>query len=134
VARVPADLGASGAQRLDRVPAVRLRDDLAIAILNPTTLGDAGNPPAVVASDRVTGLAVIRVDRDPHGSTPEVWLPQRLEKPRYLITSSPAPADVSLRPAFIGALTPVETAGWSGPVWALPSDTDVSPGAFLFTD
>jgi S1-C subfamily serine protease len=38
-----------------------------------------------------------------------------------------------LRPTFVGSLQPVETPLWSDAVWALPDQTDLAPGSFLFT-
>ncbi len=125
-------------ERADRtegpVAALRMRDDVAIAILEPRANRGQGNPLGVIAEDRASGLAVLRVGSSTNAILPVLWSPERLDKPQYVVVSSPSPGNMSLRPAFIGSLTPVETPGWSGPLWALPHDADVPPGAFLFTD
>ena len=133
VALVPVstDTAVATARVAERLPALRIRDDLAVAIFEPHAGGK--RPLGVIAEDHATGLAIIRTDPT-RAPVPASWLPQRLDKPRYVVVSSPSPGNMSLRPAFIGSLTPVETPGWMGPVWALPRDADVAPGAFLFTD
>jgi hypothetical protein len=117
-----------------RVAALRMRDDVAIAILEPGASHGERNPLRVIAEDRASGLAVLRVGNSTNAFLPVLWSPEGLDKPQYVVVSSPSPGNMSLRPAFIGSLTPVETPEWTGPVWALPSDADVAPGAFLFTD
>lgn len=129
-----ADVTEQGIQT-ERVAALRLRDDIAIAIFEPRASYAERSPPGVIAEDRASGLAVLRVGNRTDTALPVLWSPQRLDKPQYVVVSSPSPGgSMSLRPAFIGSLTPVETPGWIGPVWALPSDADVAPGTFLFTD
>ena len=118
----------------EQVAALRLRDDLAIAILEPGAGRGERNPPGVIAEDRASGLAVLRVGNGTNTVLPVLWSPQRLDKPQYVAASSPSPGSMSLRPAFIGSLTPVETPAGIGPMWRLPRDADVTPGAFLFTD
>jgi hypothetical protein len=118
----------------ERMAALRLRDDLAIAILEPGAGHGERNSLGVIAEDRASGLAVLRVGNGTNTVLPVLWSPQRLDKPQYVAVSSPSPDSMSLRPAFIGSLTPVETPAWIGPVWRLPRDVDVTPGAFLFTD
>jgi hypothetical protein len=114
------------------VAALRLRDDVAIAILEPGAREP--NPLGVIAEDPASGLTVLRVGNGTNAVLPVLWSPERLDRPQYVAVSSPSHDSMSLRPAFIGSLTPVETPAWIGPVWRLPSDADVAPGAFLFTD
>lgn len=133
VALVPVstDTAVATARVAERLPALRIRDDLAVAIFEPHAGGK--RPLGVIAEDHATGLAIIRTDPT-RAPVPASWLPQRLDKPRYIAVSSPSLEDVSLRPAFIGSLTPMETPAWAGPLWALPKDADIAPGAFLFTE
>jgi S1-C subfamily serine protease len=65
---------------------------------------------------------------------PIFWSPRDLQQPRYVLASSASPEDISLQPAFIGSLAPIETPQWEGSVWALPADAAVAPGALLFTE
>ena len=132
--QIGTDAAGPAARPPHRVPALRIRDDLAVAILEPRLHGGEGDPLGVIAKDRASGLALIRVESTTRAAVPALWSPLRLDEPRYVMVSSPSLDDVSLRPAFIGSLTPVETPRWMGPVWALPRDADVEPGAFLFTD
>lgn len=129
-----ADITERAEQTEQRVAALRMRDDVAIAILEPGASHGQHNPLRVIAEDRASGLALLRVGNSTNAVLPVLWSPERLDKPQYVVVSSPSPGNMSLRPAFIGSLTPVETPGWMGPVWALPRDADVAPGAFLFTD
>ena len=120
------------AERAEYVAALRLRDDVAIAILDPGAREP--NPLGLIAEDRASGLTLLRVANGTNAVLPVLWSPQRLDRPQYVAVSSPSPGNMSLRPAFIGSLTPVETPAWIGPVWRLPPDANVAPGAFLFTD
>jgi S1-C subfamily serine protease len=52
---------------------------------------------------------------------------------RYLVATDVSLQGISLRPAFVGSLDPLESALWSDPLWAVPQGTDVVPGSFLFT-
>lgn len=127
-----ADITARAERTEEHVAALRLRDDVAIAILEPGAREP--NPLGVIAEDRASGLTVLRVGNGTNAVLPVLWSPERLDRPQYVAVSSPSPGSMSLRPAFIGSLTPVETPAWIGPVWRLPRDADVAPGAFLFTD
>ena len=133
---VPAgtDIGKRAAPPADRVPALRIRDDLAVVIRDAQRRAGEEEYHDVVAEDRASGLALIRAGNDTRAVLPAVWSPQRLERPRYVVVSSPSLGDVSLRPVFLGSLTQIETPQWFESVWALPRDADVEPGTFLFTD
>lgn len=128
---VRADL-ATTATRGHSLTALRIRDDLAIAILEPDAAED--DVLGVIAKDRATGLAVVRIARETPFALPSLWSAQRLDAPRFVMASSPSPRDVSLRPAFIGSLTPIEMPGWTAPVWSVPKEATLVPGAFLFTE
>ena len=86
----------------------------------------------VVASDRATGLAIVR--RLPSElSVPVQWVPRLLDYPRYLVAVDVAGANVALRPVFVSGLFPTESALWTGEVWGLSPATPITPGTFLFS-
>jgi S1-C subfamily serine protease len=136
VAVVPVgdDTTDAAALAVDRIPALRIGDDLAIAILDPSLHAAGRDPLGLVALDAASSLALIRVDRATPAALPLLWQPQRLDEPRYVIVSSSSPNGVWLRPVFIGALNAVQTPRWSGPVWPVPSSTGLSAGAVVFTE
>jgi len=134
LALVPADLTRTSTRPGERVAALRIRDDLAVALLPPDMRSGERDPFGVIARDPVSGLTIVRVPGQTRANVPPVWASADLDQPRYLIASSPSPASVSLRPAFIGSLTPVDAPEWRGTVWALPPDSTIPPGTFLFTE
>src|SRR5258706_9846378 len=111
-----ADVPERAEQTTDRMAALRIRDDVAMAILEPGASRSERNLPDVIAEDRASGLAVLRVESSTNAVLPVLWSPERLDKPQYVVVSSPSPGNMSLRPAFIGSLTPVDTPGWTEPV------------------
>jgi serine protease DegQ len=120
----------------DVAPALRIHDDVVVALLPPAggpagTLSPAGL--TVLARDPASGLAVIRVPPARAVALP-LWSPQRLEYPRYLLVSDVSPLGTSLRPVFVGALYPDASPVWSEPIWAAPAQTDLATGAFVFTN
>ena len=119
----------------DVFPALRIHDDVVIALLTPTG-GVAGTSPGadpmVLGRDPASGLAVIRVPAARAMALP-LWSPPRLQYPRYLLVSDVSPTGTSLRPVFVGSLYPAISMTWSEPIWAAPAQTDLSPGAFVFT-
>lgn len=128
----PATISESADAR-PRAAALRWREGLAIALLPSDTGVPAPAGSDVRAFDPATALAVVRVSdaRPPIPLVP--WMPRRAQQPRYLIASDVTPVGVSLRPAFAGALAPIEGTVWPGTVWAMPSGTAIAPGSFLFT-
>lgn len=126
----------TGAESTPRaVAAFRIRQGLAVAAL-PEGVAESALAPApgteVVASDPVTALAVVRLQSEA-GTAPDLWTPRIPQQPRYLIATDVSRQGVSLRPAFVGALQPVPSPTWSGTILALPSSTQLPPGAFVFT-
>lgn len=120
----------------DVFPALRIHDDVVVALLPPAS-GAAGMPPAadpiVLARDPASGLAVIRVPTAPAVALP-LWSPQRLQYPRYLLVSDVSRSGTSLRPVFVGSLYPATSLMWSERIWAAPAQTDLAAGAFVFTN
>jgi S1-C subfamily serine protease len=124
--------GSRATARTRRIAGLRYRDGVAVAQLSSRSLFDA---PAVVAVDRASGLAVIR-EPGPvhHNRTPPVlWTPRDPQGPRYLVATDVSPAGVSLRPVFIGSFEAIGSALWTDALWAVPFDSDLAPGSFLFT-
>ena len=113
------------------IAALRLRDDIAVALV---PAGTSRDDPRLLARDPASGLAVVHAPVGAPGVPPMLWMPRRLEQPRYLVASDVSSAGVSLRPAFVGTLAPLATALWPGPLWAAPARNDLPPGTFLFTN
>lgn len=113
--------------------ALRLTGDAAVVLLTEARRLSLDRH-AIMASDRPTGLAILRVPAGSPALAPAPWAPDRLEAPRYLLAATVAPdrAGVALRPVFVGTLQPVSSPAWSGPVWRVPPSIDVVAGAWLF--
>ena len=117
-----------------RTAAIRLRDGLAVAWIPSGSRREGWNDASIVARDPASGLAVVRVPM-PVSSSPLVpWTPRQPQQPRYLAASDVSPEGVSLRPAFVGSLDPIESPVWREPLWAVPGRTDLAAGSFLFTN
>ena len=127
------DAYAGSGGSVQRAVALRIRDDLAVTVVAPAARR-AGAPRGVVAEDRGSGLMLVETAAKTRPQLPIFWSPRDLQQPRYLLASSASPEDISLQPAFIGSLAPIETAQWPGSVWALPMDAAVAAGALLFTE
>ncbi len=130
----PPPSGGQPAVAEDVIPALRIRDDVVVTLLTATRAASEPRPAdiAVLARDPASGLAVIRVPTMP-APVLTVWSPQRIQYPRYLIASDVSRQGTSLRPVFVSALYPAASPTWSGSIWAVPADTDLATGAFVFT-
>lgn len=129
VAEIRDDLAASLLQQAG----LRIRDDLAVTIA-PRPAGDGGDRPGLIAEDRGSGLILTQTAADTRAELPLLWSPRELSQPRYLLATSPAPGGISLRPVFVGSLTPLAVPQWSEAVWALPADIALAAGTLLFTE
>lgn len=116
----------------DVIPALRIRDDVAVTRLTANRIANLAASLTVLARDPASGLAVIRVPMAPAPAL-TVWSPQRMQYPRYLIVSDVSRQGTSLRPIFVGSLYPVASPTWSESIWAAPARTDLATGAFVFT-
>jgi S1-C subfamily serine protease len=121
-------------QTSPRTAAIRLRDDLAVTLVPPGSSRERWNDASIVARDAASGLAVVRVPIPVSTSPPVPWTPRQPQQPRYLVASDVSPEGVSLRPAFVGSLDPIDSPLWSEPLWAVPGRTDLAAGSFLFTN
>ena len=117
-----------------RTAAIRLRDDLAVTLVPPGSSRERWNDAPIVARDAASGLAVVRVPIPVSASPPVPWTPRQPQQPRYFVASDVSPEGVSLRPAFVGSLDPIDSPLWSEPLWAVPERTDLAAGSFLFTN
>jgi|SRR5688572_6391928 len=128
---IPSETPAPGSA--SRMVALRLRDNLAIALLPAGASVAERSRGDVQALDPASRLAVIRVPGPLTAPLPIAWRPDRSREPRYVAVSEIALTSVSARPAFLGSLVPTENAVWPGQVWAVPSGSDMTPGSFIFT-
>lgn len=126
----PPSAAVSSLQTSHRIVALRFRDDVAVTLLPTGSLFDEAN---LLARDPASGLAVVRVLSQVPSPPPVPWMPRRLQQPRYLIASDVSPKGVSLRPAFVGSLDPMDSPLWSEAAWTVPERSDLAPGSFLFT-
>jgi hypothetical protein len=102
VALVPTDIARAAGRPSERVAALRIRSDLAVAILPPDMRSDQRDPLGVIAEDPTTGLAVVNVRAENALTPPAIWTPDDLDAPRYVVATSPSRTGVSLRPSFAG--------------------------------
>ena len=117
-----------------RTTAIRLRDDLAVTLVPSGSRREGWTDASIVARDAASGLAVVRVAMPVSSSPPVPWTPRQPQQPRYFVASDVSQEGVSLRPAFVGSLDPIESPLWSEPLWAVPERTDLAAGSFLFTN
>jgi len=124
-----------GAARAPR-RAFRFRAGYAVTLVPPAAALPVALPePAAaghVVRDPISGLTVLQVV-DGTSVAPSIWWPRRLDTPRFLLGAEPAATDVSLRPVFIGSLTPEPSPRWMGEIWRLPDSVDLTPGTFVFS-
>jgi hypothetical protein len=131
-ARDEADGGVASAP--PPVPGLRIRDDLAVTVVAPAIREAQPPRPAVVAADRASGLTLVSTSMTTRPTLPIFWIPRELDRPRYVFASAMSPGGVTLRPAYVGSLTPVQIPQWTDDVWALPADAALTTGTVLFTE
>jgi hypothetical protein len=116
------------------VPALRIRDDLAVTVIPPAVRDTGSAPSGVVAEDRASGLTLVATEAATRPTLPIFWIPRELDRPRYVFASATSPGDITLRPAYIGSLTPMQIPQWADAVWGLPADAGLAAGSVLFTE
>ncbi len=112
--------------------ALRIGDATAVAYLPPGTTPIATAGMAVVAWDRASNLAVLRL---PSSTAPLSMVPvvaRLASSPQFLLLTVPHAAGVAVAPLFVPTATMVDVPLWSSSGWALPGATGVSPGSFVF--
>ncbi len=113
--------------------ALRIGGDLAVVQVPPGGQLRSAAGATVVAQDTASNLAVLRLALDPetNPSAPRVTrLPQ---PPQYVVASAVYPDGVALRPVFVAAIAAVDAPLWSSMAWAVPPETGLTVGSFLFT-
>ena len=129
-------VAASGAEdfadaRSTQLTAMRLRSNAAVVLLRR---GDElSNQDEVIATDRVTGLAIVRTKEDnaPVGVPP--WMPPSLNSPQYFMATVGTTSGVSLRPVLVASLHETQSPAWQGAIWSIPDGTDLTMSSFVFT-
>ena len=128
---VPVSRGDDSEGGSGHLTAIRLDRDTAVTLLRS---GDRlSNPDDLVASDRVTGVAVVRAHGASAGIDVPRWNGAALDAPRYVMSTVGTRGGVSLRPVLVGSLREAYSAWWPGAIWAVPDGTDLAPSAFVFT-
>jgi PDZ domain-containing protein len=115
------------------VPALRFRDGLALTLMDPNTTpaGGAAENSGEAGRDPATGLTVVRV-ADGAITTSDAWSPRQPESPGFLLAAGVQYERISLRPVFVGSLYAIESPAWEGRLWALPANTGLAAGDFVF--
>ena len=116
------------------VAALRVRDDLAVAVITPAIRRAGLSLPGIIGEDRGSGLTLIGTPTSGRPALPILWSPRSLDQPRYVLATAASPRGISLQPAFVGSLAPIDVPYWPGPVWALPTDVPLAAGALTFTE
>lgn len=123
-----------GGARVQRIVALRVRDDLAVIVTPPALRHANAAALGIVAEDHSSGVVLVQTQMNTRPQVPIFWSPRDLQQPRYVLAASASPTDISLHPAFIGSLTPMKTSQWPEAVWVLPSDVELAAGTLLFTE
>jgi hypothetical protein len=126
------DIASADGVTTARRPALRIGGDLAAVQMPPGGHLRPASGMTLVAYDTASQLAVVRVPVDP--STRDSSLRIRIPQPsQYIIASAVYPEGVALRPVFLADLAPVDAPLWAATAWAVPNETGLVPGSFLFT-
>ena len=111
--------------------ALRFRPDVAVVLLRPDMQAEWPAETMVIASDRASGLTLVRAAGG--GEAPAPWTPRRLQESHYLLATDTLSDRPTLRPVFVGSLEPVVVPEWSREIWRIPARTALEPGEFVFT-
>ena len=116
------------------IPALRFRDDLAVALMRPGagSFERASLTGEEIARDPVSRLVVVRAAGD-EAPAPSIWSPRRLDYPRFVLAAESTRDGTTLRPVFVGSLISVASPAWPSPIWALPQSSGMTEGTFVFT-
>ncbi|MPY90457.1 MAG: PDZ domain-containing protein [Luteitalea sp.] len=118
------------------VPALRVRDDRAIAILPPGAriqrMIGSREVPTIVTTDPVRGLALLDVPTEPAVVT-SVWDSSTpLSTPRYVATAEGTRGGPTLRPLFLGRTDAILDLRWDAALLALGGAGAAPVGSFVF--
>ncbi len=120
------------------VPALRVREDLAVAVLPGDAQIEAiddgpAAANAIVARDEVRGLALVRV---PPRTVPSLSVqPQSepLDLPGFLVIMDAAPGGPAVHAEFVSRVSARTHPAWDSAVLVLGGVTNAPPGAVVFT-
>jgi len=129
-------IATSSAARL--VPALRVRDTLAVAVLPGDARVEAVDDEAVsanaiVARDEVRGLTLVRVPAHPAASLSIQPQSEALDLPGFLAVMDAAPGGPAIRAKFVSHASARPHPAWDTAVVALGGITNARPGAIVFT-
>jgi membrane-associated protease RseP (regulator of RpoE activity) len=117
----------------ESVPAIRFRDDLAVALIDESASVDS--PEATTAADEMardwaSSLAVIRAP----GMAPALsaWFPLS-QRPRFLMAAAVAQSRTFIRPVFIPSLQESVSPIWPGAIWVVPPGLNLLPATLMFS-
>jgi hypothetical protein len=110
-------------------PALRISDDTAVAVLEPSLSATV----ETVARDEATGLSVLRVPSVPRSFAPVPWSAEQVSTPQFLLAAVATSDAIWLQPLVVGGMTRQSLPGWYDRVWRLAATADVPAGALLFT-
>src|SRR5262245_54993271 len=113
--------------------AMRLGGDVGIVHVPDGKRLRSSNAVALISRDAASGLAVVRLPLDPIASTSTPRMSRPPDAPQYVVATSVYPEGVALRPVFVAAMARVDAPLWSSSAYAVPLETGLAPGAFLFT-
>ncbi len=113
--------------------AFRLGGDVAVVHVPDGRRLRASSGVTLIAHNTASGLAVIRLPADPSPGVAAPRLAALPEPPQYVVATSVYPGGVALRPVLIAATAKADAPLWSASGFALPPDSGVTAGAFLFT-
>jgi S1-C subfamily serine protease len=118
------------------VPALRMRDDIALVAAGPSTTieGVVGvpGPPAVIGHDPVRGLALVRV---PAVAAPVLNVREGMQPPvtpGYVAVAEATGAGAALRPVFIGRSDGTSDPRWDSPLFTMGRGAVGDIGAPVF--
>lgn len=118
------------------VPALRIRDEMAIALLDRDTtvqavLGQVDAVPLVLAADPLRRLAIVRVPPPPANSAWQLPSMATVPVPRYVAAIEGSRGGTTMRPLFLGRADRFEEPRWSAPLIALGATPVAAAGAFV---
>ncbi|MPZ16696.1 MAG: PDZ domain-containing protein [Luteitalea sp.] len=118
------------------VPALRVRDDRAIAVLPPgaRVQGMIGSRevPTIVSTDAIRGVVLLEVAKQ-SAAVISVWdSGAPLDTPRYVAAAEGTRGGPTLRPLFLGRTDPVRDLRWNTALLALGGAGAAPIGSFVF--
>ena len=130
---------ATGAPDVPRfVPALRVRDDIAIAAIEGGArivglIGDASASPAIVGQDEVRGIIAVRVPRQSAPTLSILSGPAGGATMRYVAAVEGTTGGPTARPLFLGRTDPVTDPRWTASLLAMGGTPTAEPGSFVFS-